>query len=180
MPRQRPAFNVFEPFQGVTIVAMNGPMVSMLLDFIDDIEDLDNGIMMLAHSLDPEGYGVNPWSIQKASRRTPMWQRRGHKTIGFGVISKVLSDNRQIETSSEVSVLALDFRTSKRLQQLISSFDFDDIERELIAFSRALANPTESREIRDEKMRAREDRDDRDQDERENGQGSRGRVAHIR
>jgi len=143
-----PAFNVYEPFQGVTIVALNDSMASLLVDFIDGVDEAHSDMALLAYAL--EG----------SSRRC--------KNTKFGVASGIINeitDQRSGETLvSNVSALALNYRMSRHLQNLIDEYS-DDIERELVAFRMALANPEQSREIRESKLR---DRDrDRDEDEYE-------------
>lgn len=133
-----PAFNVFEPFQGSTIVAMNEAMVSMLVNFINEVDDdEDTDIFMLGNALSRHRSDDSDFEPDRNAA-----QRFASDMGYFGV-----------GECNNVVTITLSQRVSDKLQTLIDNYK---VERELVAFRRALQDPEQSREIRSNKLRQRQ------------------------
>lgn len=121
----RPAFNVVEPFDGILIVQMNGPMRDLLRDFIFEFDEIDTEMYALAEALtDP--------------RR---WFRRA-TGAAFST-----------ERFESVTSVHLNQYMCRTIRDFIDQCD-GHLERELLALSKAIANPEQCYRLRKAKQTA--------------------------
>jgi len=124
----RPTFNVCLPFQRVTMVQMNLTMRDLLYDFFQELcdDETEEEVIAFGDALDDPAIYVHASRFDEPS---------------FIIFEKYMG------------VVVIEMNDPMR--DLIRKFidDVEGIEKEIMAFSKALADPEASREIRDNKLR---------------------------
>lgn len=139
----KPRFNVVIPFDGITTVQMNGVMADILHNFVDDVDDVDAEIYALAEALrnpsEPRTYPADWVRVDNSRPNFAVWKFRR-------MICVLLNDCM-----------------AKMLQNFIQ--ETENVEVQIHALSKALADPSGCYELRQSKMRARQQEQEREEKE---------------
>lgn len=128
-PREyRPTFNVCLPFQRVTMVQMNLTMRDLLYDFFNDLcdDETEEEVIAFKDALDDPAIYVHASRFDEPS---------------FIICEKYMG----------VIIVEMNDPMRDLIRKFIS--EVEGVEREIMAFSKALADPEASREIRDNKLK---------------------------
>jgi hypothetical protein len=146
----RPTFNVCLPFQRVTMVQMNLAMRDLLHDFFSELcdDETEEEVVAFGDALEDPAIYVHASRFDEPS---------------FIVCEKYMG----------VVVIEMNNPMRDLIRKFIS--DVEGVEREIMAFSKALADPEASREIRDNKMRWR--RENRQEEQEQQGKVRRRKLT---